>query len=91
MSLWIQLKYQPALPKDTHFKNPWQGFMQSWCKEIQTWEVLIVAQWVTNPTSIHEDEGSIPGLPHWVKDCFELWCRSQTGLRFHIAMAVSVM
>ena len=30
--------------------------------------VPIVAQHVTNPTSIHKDEGSIPGLTQWVKD-----------------------
>ena len=30
--------------------------------------VPIVAQRVKNPTSIHEDEGLIPGLAQWVKD-----------------------
>jgi len=30
--------------------------------------VPLVAQWLTNPTRIHEDSGLIPGLVQWVKD-----------------------
>ena len=32
------------------------------------WRVPIVAWWVKNSTSIHEDVGSIPGLAQWIKD-----------------------
>ena len=27
-----------------------------------------MAQWLTNPTSTHEDKGLIPDLAQWVKD-----------------------
>ena len=69
-------------------------------RRVQTWSLLlpikmclgvpVVAQWLTNPASIDEDEDLIPGLDWWVKDpaLCELCCRSQTWLRSHDAVAV---
>ena len=39
---------------------------------ISLWKIFktgvpIMAQWLTNPTCIHESKGSIPGLSQWIK------------------------
>ena len=50
-----------------------------------------MAQWLMNPNGIHEDVGPsvalLSGLR--IQRCRELWCRSQTRLGSHIAVAVA--
>ena len=40
--------------------------------------VPVMAQWLTNLTSIHEEQASLSRLR--IRCCCELWCRSQTLL-----------
>ena len=46
---------------------PWVQLKKKKKKRGQA-EVPIMAQWLINLTSIHEDVGSIPGLTQWIKD-----------------------
>ena len=45
---------------------PWSYLNLYHLKKIPA--IPVVAQWLTNVTSIHEDTSSIPHLPQWVKD-----------------------
>ena len=49
-----------------------------------------MVQHVTNPASINEDVGLIPGFAECVKDPAlpQLWCRLQMQLRSNLAVAV---
>ena len=36
--------------------------------KLKCFGVPVVAPWVKNPTSIHEDVGLTPTLPQWIKE-----------------------
>ena len=44
-----------------------EGFVEKLIRNISL-GVPVMAQWVKNLTTIHEDPGSIPCLAQWVKD-----------------------
>ena len=60
-----KIKYTELQRKPRVLRYSHQNIKQ---QQQQMFGVSIMAQQLTNPTSICEDVGSIPGLTQWVKD-----------------------
>ena len=56
-----------------------------------TCTIPVVSQWVKNPTSICEDEGSIPDLAQGVKYPALLQASAQVAHMFRSCLAVAVV
>ena len=71
--------------------GPW-GQISNSCQDTPQ-GVPVMAQWLMNPPSIHEDAvhslALLSGLRIW--RCCELWCRSQTRLGSRVTVAVAVV
>ena len=57
-------------------------------KNMENLRVPVVAQWVRNLTSIHEDVGSMPDLTQWVKDLAGVAVSCGVGCRYHLDLVL---